>query len=321
VGFAYDDENKEEFQKRINNRDQGLFSVSINTNVAKFLTSIPSLIVYLAVISYAGFLAFSDERYGIDPSALIFTENITFTLLSLLILYLFATTLHELGHLTAAASLGVDSNINVSNRLWSIVVEADITGIMSQPKSKRYFPLLAGMMMDIFTISLIVFTVVALTAFAVDPYFIQLAKALLLQVLFTMIWQFNVFIKTDIYYVFCNYYSYQNLDLEARQFIADKLNTLSFGILGKKYQGEFYNRKVLRIFSFIWLAGRAMSVIFLITVIIPTLVGYYHNVVESNSTSGNTLAQTIDYAAFFLICTTLLVVGLIMWSRQKREKI
>lgn len=321
VGFAYESHNIEEYQERIKNRDQGLLSVKINTKVAKVLTSLPALIAYLAIVSSAGFLAFSDERYGIDASALIFTENITFTLLALLVLYMFATMIHELGHLTAAASLGVDSNINIGNRLWSIVVEADITGIMSQPKHKRYFPLLAGMMMDIFTISLIVFTVVALTHFAVDLYYIQLAKALLLQILFTMIWQFNLFIKTDIYYVFCNYYSYQNLDLEARQYIADKSHSLSFGLLGKKYQGEFYNLKVLRIFSFIWLAGRILSVIFLITVIIPTLVGYYNNAVESSSTSGNTLAQTIDYAAFFLICSAVLIIGLVMWSRQKRENI
>ena len=61
-------------------------------------------------------------------------------------LSLLQVVLHETAHMLAAARHGIKPKYGIGNRLWTIVAEPDLTGILTLPKSQRYFPMLAGLL-------------------------------------------------------------------------------------------------------------------------------------------------------------------------------
>lgn len=320
IGFLYKKEEEYLDRLRSNNQHVEGLSVSINQNTALKLTSTPFRIGYCLIVFYAMFLMFKDSTYAIDPMALVFDQNLTFSLVLLLFLYLTATMLHEFGHMVAAARIGARSTLHIGNRLWNIVLEADITDIMSQPQIQRYLPILAGIIMDFLTISLVCLAIKYMVENNMDPYYIQIAKALTLQIIITIIWQFNLFLKTDIYYLICTYFNYHNLDAEARKYLYDKIYSVSLGRFGKKNIGNSYSKKkVLLIFSCIWVFGRIVALGFLFIVVIPTLLAYFMNFYRASQAEDIGLMKTLDLAMFFVICVSFFLAGLYKWIKQKRE--
>ena len=108
----------------------------------------------------------------------------------------------------AAARHGIKSKYGLGNRLWNIVAESDITGILTLPKSKRYFPMVAGVLVDIFSISVTTILIQNLLQHNARPFVIQVCQAVVLENVIAIAWQFNIFVKTDVYYIICNYLSY-----------------------------------------------------------------------------------------------------------------
>lgn len=294
--------------------------ISISQKTAQRLTSWPFRILYTAVVLYAFYLMGSNSDYAVNPGALLFYNNFTLTLVSLLLLYVVTTALHEAGHMISSARLGINSTLSVSNRLWNIVLEADISGIVSLPKQKRYLPLLGGILVDIFNISLLTILIKFLVEAQVNPYIIQLCQALILQLIITIIWQFNLFLRTDIYYLLSTISSYPNLDSEARIYIKQSLTWLKNRILpgtSKSHSDEpyrFHNLRFLKYFTAIWIIGRILSVAFLITVIIPTLYGYFQSAFSASETGTSSF---IDLILFATISAALLGTGFYMWFKQK----
>jgi len=69
--------------------------------------------------------------------------------------------LHEMAHLVAARSVGVNSRMGISHRLWYLVAETDLTGLWSVPRNQRYLPMLAGIILDALVASLLVLSLAA----------------------------------------------------------------------------------------------------------------------------------------------------------------
>ena len=66
------------------------------------------------------------------------------------------------------------------------------------------------------------------------PFVIQVVQVLVLETVIGMAWQFNVFVKTDIYFVLCNYFSYPDLDKDARTYLLNVLHKVTLGRFGRE---------------------------------------------------------------------------------------
>lgn len=322
LNLAYPADEEYRYHEQVNDQTVPAreIKISISQTAAQLLTSWPFRIVYAAVVLYAFYLMGSNSDYAVNPTALLFYNNFTITLVSLLLLYVVTTALHEAGHMISAARLGINSTLSVSNRLWNIVLEADISGIVSLPKHKRYLPLLGGMLVDIFNISLLTILIKFLIEAQVNPYLIQLCQALILQLIITIIWQFNLFLRTDIYYLLSTISSYPNLDMEARIYIKQWLTQLknSVKLTTSESQNnepyDFHNLRFLQYFTAIWIIGRSLSVVFLVAVIIPTLYGYFQSAFSATETGKSSF---LDLILFAVISAGLLGAGFYMWFKQK----
>lgn len=289
---------------------------AVPARIAGLFFSWPAWGVYCTLIVYACIEAAADPRLRINPTALYLQDHFTISLLVLLVLHSCATALHELGHMMAAASLGVQSRLGWGNRLWNIVAEADLSGLHALPRKSRYLPLMAGMLVDVLNIALITLLIKVLTNESSAPFVINIFQALILQILITLSWQFNVFLKTDIYYVLCTYCNYPNLDSEARVYLREKLHQLSLGRAGAPGHTDYYHLPTLRAFAAVWVAGRVASLAFLFLVVIPTLLRYGKDAWHALGSTASAGSQW-DLSLFFILSATLLAAGLTVWLRGR----
>ncbi|MBU7014002.1 MAG: hypothetical protein HXS52_05345 [Theionarchaea archaeon] len=139
--------------------------------------------------------------------------------------------IHELAHLFAAKSVGIEGNFSLSNRLIFIVAQTNLGNIWTIPRRRRFVIYLAGMAWD----STLVFICLVLL-FLSDHGVITLSvllykfvKAVIFAKVWTIIWQFRFNMQTDIYYSIANYFRCRNLLGDAQTYI-------------KNYSSRFYSR-------------------------------------------------------------------------------
>lgn len=109
---------------------------------------------------------------------------------------------HEGFHVLAGRRLGLPTRLRLSNRLTYIVAETQINGLMSVPRRKRYLPFLAGMACDAVVLALLD---LAAQAARTDGGALSTASKVCLALAFTvalrMVWQFQLYLRTDLFFV------------------------------------------------------------------------------------------------------------------------
>jgi putative peptide zinc metalloprotease protein len=319
IGFVYPYEEKERFIEAINaTGTDGQRIFDVDPRLAKAIFSLPTLLIYLIIVGYAALGMLVNPELRLNWSAFYTDTNRTLLLLSVFLLSLVNVVMHECGHMLAIARHGLKSKYGLSNRLWVIVAESDLTGTMALPKSQRYLPLFAGMLVDIFNIAILTLSIKFLFQYDAAPFAIQVAQALVLQIVISIAWQFNIFVKTDIYYVLSNYFSYPDLDRDARIYLSGLLYRVSFSRFGRHAAPtEDKNRWVLVTFSVIWLFGRLFSLLILFGVFLPTIWKYIASAIHAFHGPPASIWVAYDTLIFALITLTMSGIGMYMWFKNR----
>ncbi len=323
IGFVYAQGEQDRYRDAIAAANTGdrRFAFHAPIRLARALFSPFALAAYLAILGLAAHAAIEDPRLRPNLQAFYLEQDLTLTLVLLLLLHGVAVFLHELGHMLAAARYGIGSRLGFGNRLWQIVAEADLSGILALPRSQRYLPLTAGMLVDLLNIALVTLLLRWLLDQGHAGFVIHLLQALVLQILVSIGWQFNVFLKTDLYYVVCTRYGHPDLDREARAYLRGRLHAISFGLLGAP--ASPHDRRhlgVLRAFAALWLTGRVAALGFLCFVLIPTLVRYFDRARLAFADADPGRAGAYDALAFATISLAVFAIGALLWLRRRRER-
>ncbi|UYY59479.1 hypothetical protein [Sphingomonas sp. S2-65] len=319
IGFIYLASEADGHQQRVAPKgEDNRILFQADPRLARAVFSVPAFLCYAAIVGYAAYLAVTDPALRIDRHAFFIERDFALTLVLLLLLSSLAVALHELGHMLAAARYGVRSRLGIGHRLWNIVAEADLSGIWALPKRQRYLPLVAGMMVDVLVIAVVTLVIAALRRNGETGFPVFLLRALILQIFVTMVWQFNLFLRTDIYYVLSNYLSYPNLDADARVYLRDRLYWISGGRLGTSAGGAGYkNVRVLRFFSIAWVVGRVCALAVLLLVFLPTLARYAAKSYQAYRDPAASMYTVYDLGIFVLLSAIILVAGMYLWLRRR----
>lgn len=322
IGFIHPPGERHRYDEAVAARDEEdtrlVFRAS--PRIARAVFSWPVLMVYLGIVGTAAWSAIADPRLRLNFDAFYLRQDLTLTLFVLLLMYALTASLHEVGHMLAAARQGVQSRLGFSNRMWDIVAEADMTGLLSLPRGKRYLPLAAGMMVDVLSISTITLILKALIPAGGSPFAIQLLQALALQITISIFWQFSIFLKTDVYYIVCNFFGYTDLNAQAQHFYLNQLHAFSFGLLGKPTEPiRPEHIRIARAFFAIWLIGRIWSIAFLVFILIPTIYRYFERAVEAYRNPYMPASTAIDIGVFATISALILGLGLYMWLKPEKR--
>ena len=109
--------------------------------------------------------------------------------------------LHELAHVLGAARYGVRSRMSISRRLFVIVYQTDLTGLWGLPRRQRAVPIAAGMTSDVALLGALLLAERYLLA-EIDSVAVAVVRALILLKLTNLLFQIEIFMRTDVYALF-----------------------------------------------------------------------------------------------------------------------
>lgn len=170
---------------------------------------------------------------GIPSYKTYFWSSDLFTVfVSLFLSEIILVFLHELSHFITTKAVGGEAMMRINYRYIFLVAETESYHLAVIPKKMRYAVYLSGLMLDLLVIGSI-YWFICIAFFA--HWQLGIAYKLLLAVVLTeilgIIWQFNVFLETDIYNFLSDYLGIENLRSDALKFIdthIDKTNKLIF---------------------------------------------------------------------------------------------
>jgi putative peptide zinc metalloprotease protein len=228
-----------------------------------------------------------------------------------------ALFVHELAHLVAARALGINSRMGISNRLWYLVAETDLSGLWTVPKEQRYLPMLAGILVDAVSGSLLVFVLFAHSHrwMALSTLCARLVRAMAFTYLMRIVWQFCLFIRTDLYYVIANIFNCRSLLSDTKVFLRNQMARVIPAVRSVDQSAiPVAERRMIRIYSVLFVAGRLWALFLLLSVTVPLFVRYSSSLANAFRTgySANPygFVDAALLATYFLLPTT---IGFTLW--------
>jgi hypothetical protein len=122
-------------------------------------------------------------------------------LLSLIMVAVVATASglgHEYAHVAAAAARGVPARVSISRRLVWIVYQTNLTRLWGVPRRTRVVPLLAGLLSDAATVGVLVVAEATVLPGTLIPF----ARMVIFLKSAGIVFQLQVFMRTDLYALF-----------------------------------------------------------------------------------------------------------------------
>jgi hypothetical protein len=214
-----------------------------------------------------------------NPRQVFFTNSILLVQLAITFLQIPWIGVHEAAHVLAGRRLGLPSRLGVSTRLYFVVFETRMNGLLTVPRRKRYLPILAGMAMDVFVISSL-----GLIAFAFsgpagqEPLAGRIALAMAFPVLVRFGYQFLLFLQTDIYFVIATWLGCHDLHAAAKALLVNRARRLLRrpGPMIDESQWTERDQRVARWYAPFFLIGATVLMGIGVLVVIPILVRAVH---------------------------------------------
>jgi hypothetical protein len=180
--------------------------------------------------------------------------------------------IHEIFHVLAARRLGVAARIGISHRMYFVVFETVMDGLVVVPREKRYLPMLAGMLADLLIVCAL--TVVAALASTPDgpPSLVAgVCLALAFSTLIRFALEFLLFLRTDVYYLICTLTGTIDLHTTSTEIVANRL----WRLVGRKDRLRDPARwhpndvRVSRWYTPLHVLGYAFAILLLLVVLLP----------------------------------------------------
>lgn len=220
----------------------------------------PAAAAYVTLVGVGMTVLLAHPGYLPRPSDAVAAANPTLSLVLLWSVSMIAMAAHELAHLMAATFLGMQASFALSNRLFFAVAQTDLTDLWLVDRRERYLAYAAGMVNDV------ILACAAVTALWLgDQHLLPLSgvlyRTLRLAVLVLavgLLWQFNFYLRTDVYYLIANFTGCHNLSGDAASYLKAKLMRLLTGRAPEPLAGvPASERRMVRVFAALMVVGTA----------------------------------------------------------------
>ena len=283
--------------------------------------SAPAWALYATLVGAWAWAAAARPDLAPRPGQIFFTHSLLVVQLVVTLGQVPLLLLHEGCHILAGRRLGLPTRLTVSNRLTYIVAETRINGLLSVPRARRYLPFLAGMVGDG-----VVFAALGLVADLTrnaDGSFSfagRLCLALAFTVAVRVLWQFQLYLRTDLYYVAATAWNCHDLHDAGMALVKNRLWRL-LGRPGRLVDEEQWTARDRRIGAyygpFIVLGYGAFAAI-TVLVSVPVTATYVRIAARALD-SGH--VDTAFWDAVLSLCMNAAqIAALLVLSRRKRRE-
>ncbi len=185
--------------------------------------STPALTLYALAVGVAVYFMVAVPALRPAPSKVFFSSSLLVVMGATAAAQLVGIAWHEGFHVLAGRRLGLASRISIGRRLYFVVFQTTLVGLMGIPSRKRILPFLAGLIADAILIS--VLTVLAEIGRLADwpSWTGRVAVALVYVTILRMLWQAMIFMETDLYHVLASAVRCPDLHQMTRIYLRNEL--------------------------------------------------------------------------------------------------
>jgi hypothetical protein len=275
--------------------------------------SAPAWGAYLALVAAAVVLAVADGRYAPHQSSVFFSSSLIVIELTVLVAQTGLALVHEAFHVLAARRIGVNCRVRVSRRLYFVVFETVLDGLVVVPRRKRYLPMLAGMLAD----------VLAIACLTLAAWLVPGIRGVCLAIAFTSLpriaWQFYFYLRTDLYFLAVTALRCVDLDTVTRGVLRNAVNRARRRPDRVDDSGWHpRDRRVARWYAPLHVAGYALSIAMLVVVVAPLAYSFFSQAAERLG-SGAGSARFWDSAFVLGLTAAQLVIAAAIALRERRQ--
>jgi hypothetical protein len=213
--------------------------------------------------------------------------------------------------------------VRLGQRLYFVVFETALDGLVLVPRSKRYLPMLAGLLADVLAMAGL--TLVAYATRAPDGR-ISLVGGVCLALAFTtlprIVWQFYFFLRTDVYYLITTVLRCVDLQTTTREYLHNRVNSL----LGRHQrlvdESRWHprDRRVARWYAPLMVTGYAAAIVMLFVVVLPLAWDFFGSALRTVFISGgDTPAHFWDSALLLALNALQFALAGVLALRERRR--
>lgn len=219
--------------------------------------------------------------------------------------------IHELGHVLAMRSHDLPTKVEISHRLFFVVLETDMSSVWKLAPKDRNILFLAGLCFD--TVLLFIALIIQLMFPNGPGITIGLMNLAIFDIVLRMIYQCCFYMKTDLYFFFENVTGCYNLMENAQQKIRKHLLFLKTKLHEEVvFSGE---KNTVFLYSIFYLLGVAITITLFFTYYIPEVIYAGKQLLPGFGQSPTSLAFW-DAVVFTLQVTIFLLLLLYSWRKK-----
>jgi hypothetical protein len=221
--------------------------------------------------------------------------------------------LHELAHALAAQARGHTAAVSLGRRLYFLVGTTDLSGLRAIPRSQRYAPYLAGITFD----AAVLFGSEALRIIGFDNKPVRLVAYICLA---HILFQFAVFVRTDIYYVLTNLLRVGNLNQDAEHILVNWWCHLR----GKPARHDMSSmsereRRIARRYLPVYVVGIGAVLADLVFLLVPLAFEMIRRAAVT-ALADASLVSELDSIAFLAITAFTVMMPIVIAVSERRQR-
>jgi putative peptide zinc metalloprotease protein len=281
----------------------------------RWLLSWPMNLAYAGLWLTVPLILVADPALTPRPSDALLMPDV---LLNALVIAVIAWTLvlaHEFAHALAARAVGCTGRLSISRRLWFLVGQTELADVRTVPRRRRYAPYLAGMTWDL-TVMLgcLSAELIGVTA--------RLPRTIVYTLCLTLVYQFSVFMRTDVYYVIANWLRLGDLMGDTRKLLANAASQLLRNPLQHDLDGIPHRElRIIRWYAVYYVLGSTLVTGGFLLLSTPAVIRMIRIAVAGISTGPATVSCWEGTGFLALVTLQFGTLALVShWERRHRQR-
>ncbi|ONI88248.1 hypothetical protein ALI144C_07315 [Actinosynnema sp. ALI-1.44] len=281
---------------------------------------------YVALAVCCAWVLITVPQVRPQPLNLFFTDSLLVIEVILLIGGTVGMGIHEGFHVLAGRRLGMPSRLSIGARLYFVVFETTLQGLLGVPRRKRYLPFLAGMLADgVLFCALTLIAALLHDPSQVLPWSGRLALALAFLTMLRFAWQFYFFLRTDLYYVVTTALGCQDLHGATRAYLHNRLRRFVFRRWSEVDETAWTerDRRFVPVYGPLMIGGVVVLLGMAAVAMLPAALKALDMLAEGLFGSG-AVARVLDAVAFLILgfapVTVALGIHVRAWLRRLNRR-
>jgi hypothetical protein len=252
---------------------------------------------------------------------LFFTDSYTVVELVLFVGQLPLLLVHEGFHALAGRRLGLRSRLSIGRRMYFIVFETALDGLVVVPRRQRIVPILAGMLADVLVMAMLTLTAaLTLRSDGTPSALGRLCLAMAYSTLLRLIWQFYFYLRTDLYVLFTTALGCVDLHTVAMGVLRNAFRRLAGrpGLDGSAWHPV--DRRVARWYAWLMLTGYVVTSLTFVIAIAPITYRFFSGVISRFFARNTPFNGLLDSAIVIALNMAEIVVIISLTVRDRRRR-